>query len=166
MDTSILATAIDESILSSTLANAKLERGSIPAAWVLSGQPETRSRLLGKSRDRFAYAMLWECGAVSCKWHYAVDEACIVLSGEGFVTGADGVERRVGAGDVAFFPAGTNVTWRVPNHFRKIAVLKDSIWLPLALALKAWTRVLTIVGLSKKSALLFLLAAITSCVVA
>src|SRR5271169_5750704 len=105
---------------SSTLADVKLELGTIPTEWLLSGRPETRSKLLGKSRDRLAYAMLWECGAVSYKWHYDKDEAYIVLSGEGFMTDEKGVEHHYGPGDVAFFPAGTNATWRHPDHFRKV----------------------------------------------
>jgi len=127
-------------LLSSTLADVKLERGAIPSEWLLSGEPEVRSKLLGKSRDRLAYIMLWECGAVSYKWHYTKDEAYIVLSGEGFMTDDNGVEHRFGQGDVAFFPAGTNATWRHPDHFRKVAVLKDSVWPPLAFGLKAWNK--------------------------
>ncbi|MHB8526275.1 MAG: cupin domain-containing protein [Candidatus Acidiferrales bacterium] len=148
--------ATSESILSSTLAHVELELGSIPSKWLLSGDPVTRSKLLGKSQDRLAYVMLWECGAVSYKWHYDKDEAYIVLSGEGFMTDEKGVERRFGPGDVAFFPAGTNATWRHPNHFRKVAVLKDSVWRPLGLALKAWRKLLKMVGLSGEAPFLFL----------
>jgi len=147
-----------EAILSSTLKDIKLEPGSIPSEWLLSGQPETRSKLLGKTPDRLAYVMLWECGAVSYKWHYDKDEAYIVLSGEGYMTDETGVERRFGPGDVAFFPSGTNATWRHPNHFRKVAVLKESVWGPLAWSLKAWSRLLRLFGVSGKS--LFLLLAI------
>jgi uncharacterized protein len=142
---------VNEPILSSVLADIKLERGAIPAHWLLSGQPETRSKVLGKSHDRLGYVMLWECGAVTYKWHYNKDEAYIVLSGEGFMTDEKGEERRFGPGDVAFFPAGTNATWRHPSHFRKVAVLKDSVWAPVALALKACTKFLEVVGLSGKA---------------
>ena len=144
---------MSEAFLSSNLADVQLEPGSIPSEWLLSGRPETRSKLLGKSRDRLAYIMLWECGAVSYKWHYNQDEAYIVLSGEGFMTDEKGVERRYGAGDMAFFPAGTNATWRHPDHFRKVAVLKDSVAGPLGFALKAWNKLLGMVGLSSKSPL-------------
>jgi uncharacterized cupin superfamily protein len=149
---------MSESILSSTLVDVKLEPGSIPSAWLLGGQPETRSKVLGKSRDALAYVMLWECGAVSYRWHYSQDEAYIVLSGEGFMTDDNGVERRFGPGDVAFFPAGTNATWRHPDHFRKVAVLKESFGRPLGLCLKAWSKVLGMLGLSGKSAFMFLVA--------
>jgi uncharacterized protein len=133
-------------VLFSTLCDVQLDPGSIPEKWFLSGDPQTRSRLLGKSRDHLAYIMLWECGAVSYKWHYSRDEAYIVLSGEGFMTDDSGVEHRYGPGDVAFFPAGTNATWRHPDHFRKVAVLKDPISPVLAAFWKMWNKVLTVVG--------------------
>lgn len=136
-------------LLSATLADVKLEPGSIPSEWLISGQPETRSKFLGKTRDRLAYIILWECGAVSYKWHYPDDEAYIVLSGEGFMTDEKGVEHRFGPGDVAFFPAGTNATWRHPDHFRKVAVHKNPIWPPLALALKAWNKLFRMLGISR-----------------
>ena len=143
--------SMSEAILSSTLSDSALEPGLIPSEWLLSGDPATRSKLLGKTRDRLSYAMLWECGAVSYKWYYTKDEAYIVLSGEGIMIDDKGVEHRYGPGDVAFFPAGTKATWRHPNHFRKVAVLKDPIWQPLAVALKGWNRILGVVGLSGKS---------------
>jgi hypothetical protein len=93
---------------------------------------------------------VWECGAVSYNWHYSKDEAYIVLSGEGFMTDGKGVERRFGAGDVAFFPAGTNAIWRHPHHFRKVAVLKNSVSQPLAFAVKAWSKFRHVVGISGK----------------
>ena len=138
-------------IFSSTLPNVEMERGLIPSVWLLSGQAETRSKFLGKTRDQLGYAMLWECGAASYKWYYSCDEAYIVLSGEGYMTDENGVEHRFGPGDVAFFPAGTKATWRHPDHFRKVAVLKDAVWPPFALGLKAWNNLLQAVGLRGKS---------------
>jgi len=137
-----------DSILASTLADVELEPGQIPAEWILSGRPETRSKLLGKSPDHLGYIILWECGAVNYKWHYDKDEAYIVLSGEGFMTDEKGVEHRYGPGDVAFFPAGTDSTWRHPDHFRKVAVIKDPVPRLLVLALRAWNRLLRLLGLT------------------
>jgi uncharacterized cupin superfamily protein len=140
-----------ESNLSETLANVELEPGVIPAEWILNGNPETRSKILGRSHDLLAHVIVWECGAVSYKWHYNQDEAYVVLSGEGFVTDEKGAERRVGPGDVVFFPAGTNTTWRHPDHFKKIAVLKESVARPLGVGLKLWNKLLRMLGIADAS---------------
>ena len=149
---------MSESILCATLADVELEPGSIPAEWVLSGNPETRSKILGRSGDLLAHVIVWECGAVSYKWHYNQDEAYIVLSGEGFMTNEKGVERRFGPGDVAFFPAGSNATWRHPDHFRKVAVLKESVWRPLGIGLKLWNKLLRMIGITNTSPFLLAMA--------
>ena len=153
-------TSVSQSILSSTLAGVELETIQIPAESMISGNPETRSKILGRTKDMLAVAVLWECGACSYKWHYNQDEAYIVLSGEGFMTDVNGVERRYGAGDVAFFPAGTDSTWRHPDHFRKVAVLKESVPSLVGTVVKVWNKLLRIVGLGggAKSSLLVALA--------
>lgn len=150
------------SILSVTPANVQLEPGSIPPEWLLSGNPETRSKILLRTRDWIASVVVWECGAVSYKWHYDQDEAYIVISGEGFMTDETGVERRFGPGDVAFFPAGTNAKWRHPDHFRKVAFLKESVGRPVGFGLKVWNKLLRLVGLTGKLPLMLVLAVWTS----
>ena len=144
-------TAVDFPMLSLTLFNEQLASSSIPREWLLSGDPRTRSKLLGRTPDRLAYAMLWECGAVSYKWNYSRDEAYIVLSGEGFMTDEKGVERRYGPGDLAFFSAGTKSVWRHPDHFRKIAVLKDPAPGTLVFLLKLWNRLTALVRSAGKA---------------
>ena len=144
-------TVATEELLSNNFADVEMERSAIPAEWLLEGQPETRSKSLGTSPDQLAKAVIWECGAVSYHWHYTQDEAYIVLSGEGFMTDEKGVERRYGPGDLAFFPAGTNATWRHPSHFRKVAVLKEPISTPMRFALKVWNKALKTFGLADKS---------------
>ena len=153
---------MSESILSSVLADVKLEPDSIPKEWLISGKPETRSKILGRTKDMLGLVILWECGAVSYKWHYNYDEAYIVLSGEGFMTDVHGVERRYGPGDLAFFPAGTDSTWRHPDHFRKVAVLKEPVPLPMGYALKAWNKFLRVIGLAGKSGMVAALATFVS----
>ena len=58
-----------------------------------------------------------------------------------------------GQSDVAFFPAGSDATWRIPNHVRKIAILKSSLSQPMAFLLKAWIKLLELAGLSRDSGL-------------
>ena len=59
----------------------------------------------------------------------------------------NGEERRFGPGDVGFFPAGTTCTWRVATYILKVAVLRESIWRPLGYCLKAWKKILRMLGL-------------------
>jgi hypothetical protein len=153
---------MSKSILSVSLADVQLEAGSIPQEWLLSGDPETRSKLLVRSHDWIANVVVWECGAVSYKWHYNQDEAYLVLSGEGFMTDDRGIERRFGPGDVAYFPAGTNTTWRHPDHFKKVAFLKESVTRPIGFGLKVWNKLLRVVGLKGSLAFLLAVAAMTS----
>jgi len=135
------------------------EVGSIPADWVINGRPETRSKVLVRSHDWIAHVIVWECGAVSYKWHYNQDEAYIVLSGEGFMTDETGVERRFGPGDVGYFPAGTSTTWRHPDHYKKVALIKESVWRPVGFGLKVWNKLLRTAGLTRKSSPILALAA-------
>jgi uncharacterized cupin superfamily protein len=153
---------VSKSIVSANIASIQLEPGSIPAEWMISGDPATRSKLLVRTNDWIANVVVWECGAASYKWHYNQDEAYFVISGEGFMTDDKGIEHRFGAGDVAFFPAGTNATWRHPDHFRKVAFLKEAISRPVGFGVKAWNKVKRTLGLTGKSPLMLALAAWTS----
>ena len=152
---------MSKSILKVTPAVLELESGAIPAGWVLSGAPETRSKLLLRTQDFLAQVIIWECGAVSYKWHYTSDEAYIVISGEGFMTDEKGVEVRFGPGDVAFFPAGTNATWRHPDHFRKVAFLKESFGRPVGFCLKAFSKLIRLLGFKGGPQLLLALMAVS-----
>jgi uncharacterized cupin superfamily protein len=138
-------------------AELNLEVSSIPRQWLLSGSPETRTKTLLRTRDYLAQVAIWECGAVSYKWHYNSDEAYVVISGEGFMTDENGVEHRFGPGDVAFFPAGTDSTWRHPDHFKKVAFLKESFGRPVGFCLKASSRLLRMIGLKGKAQFFFFL---------
>src|SRR5215469_9220248 len=95
-------------VLASSATMDDLHPAPISADWILSGNPEARSKLLAKSHDGTSYVMLWECTAGRFKWHYIEDETVAITSGEVFIISDSGEERRLGQGDSAFFPAGTN----------------------------------------------------------
>ena len=78
----------------------------------------------------------------------------VVISGEAFLIGENGEERRMGAGDVAFFPSGTTCKWRVANQIRKVAFLREPMWRPLGFGLKVSRKLLRMLGLSGKPLLL------------
>jgi uncharacterized cupin superfamily protein len=107
---------------------------------VIEGQPGSRSKTLSMSEDRISDVVLWECTAGLFNWHFVRDEVIFVLSGEAFIIEDDGRERRMGSGDVAFFPAGTACNFRVDDHFRKVAVLRETMTRPQGYALKAWKK--------------------------
>jgi uncharacterized protein len=131
----------------------ELEPETIPSEWVLSGSPAPRGRVLARSKDWTESVVVWECAASSFRWHYARDETIFVISGAAFLLKENGEERRFGPGEVGFFPAGTTCTWRVDDHIRKVAVLRETMWSPFGLALKVWKKLLRIAGLSGKSPL-------------
>jgi uncharacterized cupin superfamily protein len=147
----ILENATREFGLPSDTAEPDLKISSIPSAWLLSGQAQTKSRLLGKTQDRLASVMLWECGAANFNWHYRKDELLIISSGDAFIAGKNGGERHLGSSDVVFMPSGSVVKWRIPDHLGKIAILKTSISPPVAFILKAWIKWLELAGAATDS---------------
>jgi uncharacterized cupin superfamily protein len=93
--------------------------------WVLSGAPVTRTWDVLRSHDLTSDIVIWECSAGRFECQYTQDEAVIVVEGEDFITDETGQERRLGPGDLGFFPVGTSCTWRIPERVRKIAILRD-----------------------------------------
>jgi uncharacterized protein len=121
-------------------AQVELAPAPIPADWILAGTPEARSRQLARSQDGASTVMAWSCTAGRFNWHYTVDETVHIISGEVFVTNHKGEECRLGPGDMAFFPAGSRSTWRVPVEVRKLAVCRQAMPLPFGFALRAWNK--------------------------
>ena len=145
---------MSKSIVFAAAETAGLEAAHISPDWVLDGKPETRSKQLACSRDRTSSAMVWDCTAGHFNWHYRMDETLVVTSGQAFITDQTGEERRLGPGDVAFFPAGTSCTWRVLDRVRKVAFLRLTMPRPMGFCLRAWNKILGIVRLGGRSSLM------------
>ena len=92
--------------------------------WIVDGQPVARNAQLAQSRDRRSTTLIWDCTPGQFVWHYDIDETIHIL--EGSVVLDDGVAppRRLGPGDVVFFPAGAVVHWTVETHVRKLAFFR------------------------------------------
>jgi uncharacterized cupin superfamily protein len=114
--------------------------------WIESGKPEAFTREIIKSKDGTTQFLIWHCSAGSFNWHYGCDEALVVIAGETFITLADEDERRLGPGDMAYFPAGTSARWRIPRYVRKVAVLRPSLPKPISFPARAWGRLLSALG--------------------
>ena len=151
-----------KSIVIAAAATADLAPAPISPDWVLNGTPETRSKELARSHDRTSYVMVWDCTAGRFNWHYSKDETLVVISGEAFITNEKGEERRLGPGDIVFFPAGSSSTWRVTDHIKKVAFLRHTMPRPLGFGVLAWNKLLQIVGRTGRSPLMLAVATWTS----
>lgn len=100
-----------------------LQPDPIPQEWILEGNPTARRRQLVGSSDNLSSTHMWDCSAGRFNWYYTTDEVIYVLEGSVVVEDAAGVRRRLGAGDIFLFPAGTRFHWTVPHYIRKIAFL-------------------------------------------
>lgn len=82
---------------------------------VVESDPE-RSRLDGMGV--FGWPV-WSCEPSAFPWTYDERETCYFLEGEVVVTPDGGEPVRMGAGDLAVFPAGMSCTWEVLGAVRK-----------------------------------------------
>ena len=124
-------------------ANVDLEPNPIPSRWIIEGSPEACAKNLAVSEDGSSWVVAWSCTAGRFVWHYSVDETVHIISGEVFITDEKGSERRLGPGDMAFFPSGSSSTWYVPNAVRKLAVCRHSVPRLIGKLLPIWSRVAT-----------------------
>jgi hypothetical protein len=127
--------------------------------FILSGSPVARSKKVATSPDWTSSTVVWDCAPGSFRWHYDKEETIYVLEGEAFMMNENGTERRFAAGEVGFFLAGFTCDWRITKHFRKVAVVRTPFWGPIGFSVKAWKKLMVMAGISKRSALLFFLAA-------
>src|SRR5436190_11186590 len=141
---------MSKSIVIDPASTTNLQATPISPDWVLEGRPETRSEELARSRDLTSFAMVWDCTAGRFNWHYNKDETLVVLDGEAFIT-IDDRERRIGPGDVVFFPSGCSAIWRVPKYIKKVAFLRHTMPRPFGFCVLAWNKFLRNVGLAGKS---------------
>src|SRR5271170_4754174 len=123
-------TSVIGTILVARPATVELEPEPIPPDWIVSGSPVARCKKMVRSHDRTSHIVIWDCTPGSFKWYYGMDEAIVVISGEAVMINEKGEERRFGAGDLGFFPAGTSCTWRITEHLLKVGVLRESMWRP------------------------------------
>jgi uncharacterized protein len=125
-------------------ANMELKSAPIPAHWVIEGNPVARSRRLSGCPDTTSSTMVWTCTSGKFHWYYTVDETLYILEGEVFVTDHNEEVRRLGPGDLAFFPAGSHSVWQVTKDLRKIAFCRQSMPLLAGYGLRAFNKFINI----------------------
>ena len=117
--------------------SVELKSAPIQADWIREGNPVARNAELSRSDDRTACTLVWDCSPGKFEWQYNIDETIHIL--EGSIVLDDGVmpPRRLGPGDVVFFPAGAVVNWTVETHVRKLAFFRRQLPKPVALLSRA-----------------------------
>jgi uncharacterized protein len=133
---------VSKAVLLGNPAHIDLQSEPIPTQWILSGAPQARGTKLTTSNDRTSSVVVWECTPGSFKWDYCQDETAVIISGEAFITVEGGSESQLRPGDLVFFPAGSSCVWRITAQIRKSAVLRETVWPSLGLALKITKKIL------------------------
>jgi len=131
---------VSQPVVFAAPAGIALDPSPIDPDWIVEGTPQVRSTRLARSADGTASVYAWSCTAGRFHWHYTVDETLHIISGEVFVTDEKGEVRRLGPGDMVFFPAGSRSLWHVPKEVRKLAVCRHAMPRPLGFLLRAWTK--------------------------
>jgi len=143
---------MSQRIVITAAMSADLDPCPITPGWIRQGMPQARAKVLGMSEDKTSRMMAWECTPGEFDWHYGdEDEVVYILAGEVFITTGDGVERRLAAGDMAFFPAGSSCRWRVTQQVRKVAVLTRHMPRLVGLATRAWHKAIRMARLKGMS---------------
>jgi uncharacterized protein len=145
------ARGVGNAVLAGDLTGLELNPDPIYEKWILSGSPSARSKILARSPDGGSTTVLWECISGSFYWHYRQDEHVLFLSGDAYLVEENGTEHKFGAGDFAFFPAGTVAKWRVDHYVRKIAFLREPMWRFAVPAVAGWNKVMRKLGLSRRT---------------
>jgi len=144
---------MSNSIVIAATAATELYPAPITPGWILSGTPQAQNKMLASSQDRSSYIMVWECTPGRFNWHYSEGETVVIISGEVFITTEKGEERRLGQGDMGFFPAGSSCTWCINDRIKKVAILRKDLPPLLGIGVRAWHKLLRTVGLRGQSSL-------------
>lgn len=105
----------------------ELKSAPIVPAWIVEGHPVARACELSRSADDTAFTVVWDCTEGSFVWTYDFDETIHILEGSVILTDGGNPPTRLGAGDVVFFPKGSQVHWQVDGYVRKIAFFRKVV---------------------------------------
>ena len=127
-----------KNIVAANPAETELDPAPFPQEWIIDGAPKARAKEIARSADAIIKVVVWSCTPGKFRWEYNIDETVQIVSGEVVITDHRGKERRLSAGDSAFFPAGSTSVWRVVEEVRKVAVCRTTMPKVVGLGLRAW----------------------------
>ena len=132
-------------VILATPTTLTLEPAPLRPEWILEGNPVASSHVISRSRDRTQVITTWACTPGAFKWYFGIDETVHIIEGEVFIADAPGApERRLGPGDVGFFPAGTWQVWRITKPLRKLAICRHAMPRPLGFALRVYNKLVAL----------------------
>jgi uncharacterized cupin superfamily protein len=120
------AMTIEASIRSGSEPNSFVP-SPIRREWIIEGNPVARLELLSSSADGTASTYYWDCTAGRFNWYYSFDETLHIVEGAVTLKEPSGRTRHVVAGDVVFFPAGSQAEWTVDRYIRKLAFCRTPL---------------------------------------
>jgi uncharacterized cupin superfamily protein len=118
-------------------ASPEFVASPINPAWIIEGQPVARNAILSRSADGTACTIAWDCTEGRFDWYYDFDETVHIQEGTVIIDDGHGPARRLGPGDVAFFPAGSHAIWHVEKYIRKVAFCRKILPAPLGALINA-----------------------------
>jgi uncharacterized cupin superfamily protein len=125
---------VEGRLVAGSLDGQPMRPAPIEPSWIVEGAPVARFAEHSHGSDDAAITGVWDCTAGAFRWHFGWDETVLILEGEVLVTSADGTERRLRAGEVAYFTAGSWYTWRVDSYVKKLAFCRKPFPRPLTIA--------------------------------
>src|ERR1700748_527409 len=106
--------------------NVDLELRPIEPAWIIEGNPVSRSHILSTSSDGTSSTIIWSCTEGRFNWYYDFDETIMILEGSIVLESQGMPPKRYGPGDVIFFRHGAHAKWHVDGYVKKVAFLRKS----------------------------------------
>ena len=108
------------SILPIPHSTAGAPRSPVAAERLIAGQPTQATANAYSSADQAFHCGIWEGDVGAWRVHYTEHELCHMLAGKVRMTGDDGRETVVAAGDSFVIPAGFSGIWEVLEPARKL----------------------------------------------
>jgi hypothetical protein len=128
------------------IGRVHLNPSPINPNWILDGNPVSCNKVLSSSADGTASTVIWDCTAGRFNWFYGIDETLYVIEGSVVIKDVTGVARRLGVGDMVYFPAGSHAEWSVEDYVRKVAFCRASLPRPLVFAKRGYRLLKRVLG--------------------
>jgi uncharacterized cupin superfamily protein len=103
-----------------------LEPATLPASWLIEGDPSPRIKIMTCSPEGGLLSGIWTCRAATFRFDYATfDETVHIIRGVAEVRIGDEITH-LRPGSIAYFPKGASSVWTVHEPIHKYFVQRNS----------------------------------------